>query len=360
MNQRIKVSDKLKLNNKARFVLVLVGILMFGIGSAELYDAFTRKVEVVTEQKEIYKYTNKFSSNYAVNIKSNPYIEEQIMLPGQTYISDLVSSLDISLNYSYSDTAEEPVPVKYNYKVDTVMVATYEADDKEYVVLNKKENLKTVGTLDAKSDKLKIEEVVNVDFSKYHEIIKDFKQTMGMNVKAKLNVVLTVDTAANIESQTVNNQYKSEFSIDLGSKIAVVENKGTDTDTKSIKSKATTEEKVDFDAVKASCSVAVIILGIYIIYAVAYRTQKLRVIGNDFKAELNRILKSCQDRVVVVENQVDTDVENTIMVSKFGELIKLSEELYKPILCWIEKDEKEAQFSIISNRVRYLYVLKQS
>lgn len=359
MNQRLRVSDKLKLNNKARFVLVLIGILMFAVGAAELYDAFTRKVEVVTEQKEIYKYTNKFSSNYAVNIKSNPYIEEQIMLPGQTYISDLVSSLDISLNYSYSDTLEEPVPVKYNYKVDAIMFATYEADDKEYVVLNKKENLKTVGTLEANSDKLKIEEVVNIDYSKYHEIIKDFKQTLGMNVKAKLNIVLTVDTAATIESQIVNNQYKSEFNIDLGNKIAIVDNKGSDTDTKSIKSKATTEEKVDFDAIKASVSVAVLIIGIYIIYVVAYRTQKLRVIGNDFKAELNRILKSCQDRVVVVENQVDTDVENTIIVAKFAELIKLSEELYKPILCWIEKDEKEAQFSVISNRVRYLYILKQ-
>lgn len=359
MSQRIRVSDKLKLNNKARIALILIGILMFGVGTAELYDTFTKKVEVVTEQSEVYKYTNKFSSNYAVNIKSNPYIEEEIMLPDQTYISDLVSSLDISLNYSYSDSLSEPIPVKYSYKVDTVMVATYDSDDKEYVVLNKKENLKTVANLEAKSDKLKVEEVVNVDYAKYHEIIKDFKQTLGMNVKAKLKVILTVDTSATFDSQNVNNQYKSEFSIDLGSKVAIVENKGSDTDTKSIKSKEITEEKVDFDAVKASCSVAILLIGIYIIYVVAYRTQKLRVIGNEFKAELNRILKSCQDRVVVVENQVDTDVENTVVVAKFGELIKLSEELFKPILCWIDKDEKEAQFSIISNGVKYVYILKQ-
>lgn len=356
MKRKKKINDKLKLNSKVRAILVLVGILLFAVGSAEFYKSYTTK-EIVIENKEVYKYTNNFSSNYEVNIKSNPYIEGTKMPSGQTYISDLVSSLDFNLKYSYTDSEKTAVPVKYNYRIDAIMKATYEANDTEYEILNKVENLKTVNTQEATSDKLVINENVNVVYSKYHEILKDFKQTLGMNVNAQLYVVLTVNTTANINSQEVKNEYKSDYNINIGGKIATVGGKLTDTNTNSVNSKIETEKKIEFNLLKMSYSVAAMVVGLFIIYFTIYRTQKLNVIGNKYKEELNRILKSCQDRIVVVENQVDTDIDNTITVSQFEELIKLSEELYKPILCWKEKDKDETRFSVISNRVRYVYIL---
>lgn len=356
MKQKHKINDKLKLNSKVRMGLVIIGILLLALGTAEFYKSFTTK-EVVIEDKEVYKYTNKFSSNYEVNIKSNPFIEGNKMLSGQTYISDLISSLDFNLNYSYTDSEESSVPVKYNYRIDAIMKATYEADDTEYEVLNKVENLKTVDNQETTSDNLVINENVNVVYSKYHEILKDFKQTLGMNVDAHLYVILTVNTTANVDSKEVKNEYKSDYSINIGGKIATVGGKLSDTNSNSVNSKIETEKKVDFDLQKMIYSIIAMIIGIFTIYFTTYRTQKLNVIGNKYKEELNRILKSCQDRIVIVENQVDTDIDNTITVSQFEELIKLSEELYKPILCWKEKNKDETRFSVISNRVRYVYIL---
>ncbi len=355
MNRRKKASNRIKLNNKTRIALLVIGIIMLAVGTAELYKSFS--TEIIIEEKEIYKYTNKFTSNYSMNIKSNPYIPEQKMSAGQTYISDLVSTIDMNLNYSYTDSVEEGVPVKYKYSIDVIIKALYESDDKEYEVLNKKENIKKVDTIDATSNKLVINENINVNYAKYHELLKDFKQTLGMNVDAYLYVVLTVDTTADVNSEKIKNQYKSEYNINLGSKIAVATNKGNDTNTNSVKSKLEEKSRIGYDIVRIIGSTVSILIGIYIIYAILYRTKKLNVIGNKFKEEFNRIFKSCQDRVVIVENQVDTDIENTILVSEFEELIKLSEELYKPILCWMKNDE-EAQFSVISNHVRYVYILK--
>lgn len=356
MRRKNKINDKLKLNSKVRAMIIIVGILLFAVGSAEFYKSFSTK-EVVVEDKEIYKYTNKFSSSYEVNIKSNPFIEGTKMPAGQTYISDLVSSLDLNLNYAYSDSEETAVPVKYSYRIDAIMKATYEANDTEYEILNKVENLKTVNSQEATSDNLKINENVNVVYSKYHEMLKDFKQTLGMNVDSHLYVVLTVNTIATVDSREVKNEYKTDYNINIGGKIATVGGKLSDDSTNSVNSKIQTQKKVDFDFLKMSCSLIAIIVGIFAVYFTTYRTQKLNVIGNKYKEELNRILKSCQDRIVVVENQVDTDIDNTITVAQFEELIKLSEELYKPILCWKEKDKFETRFSVISNRVRYVYIL---
>ena len=103
------------------------------------------------------------------------------------------------------------------------------------------------------------------------------------------------------------------------------------------------------------------LLSIYIIYYVRFKTKKFNAIRNEFKLELNRILKSCQDRIVIVKNQIDNDSESIIDVNDFGELIKLSEELYKPILCWISDnlEEEQAQFSVISNKVKYRFIFRE-
>lgn len=357
MVKRRKVSDKLKLNSKLRVILIILGILLISIGSGGLYKSVTTK-EVVIEDKEVYKYTNKFISNYDVNIKTNPYIDGNKMPAGLNYISDLVTSIDMSLNYSYTDLQEEAVPVKYDYKIDAIIKATYETDDKEYEVLSKTENLKRVEVQETTSDNLVINESINIPYSKYHEIIKDFKQTLGMNVDAKLYIILTVNTTADVNSKQVKNEYKSDYKINLGNKVATVDAKNNDTNSNSIRNKTTTEKKVDFDTKKAVCSIIAMIAGIAITYLIACKTTKLNIIENKYKEELNRILKSCQDRIVIVENQLDMDIDNTILVAKFEELIKLSEELYKPILCWTEKNVEETQFSVISNRVRYVYILK--
>ena len=236
MNRRrkIKISNKIKLNNKVRIILIIIGVILFAVGTAELYKSFSR--EIVIEEKEIYKYTNKFTSNYSINIKSNPYIPEEKLPAGQTYISDLVSSIDMNLNYLYTDSSQEPVSVKYKYKIDAVIKAMYESDDKEYEVLSKKENIKTVDTTEATSDKLAITESININYAKYHELLKDFKQTLGMNVDAYLYIILTVDTIAEVNSDQVKNQYKSDYSINLGINRAVATYKGNDTNTNSFNS----------------------------------------------------------------------------------------------------------------------------
>ena len=51
--------------------------------------------------------------------------------------------------------------------------------------------------------------------------------------------------------------------------------------------------------------------------------------------------------------------ENVINVTDFGEIIKVSEELFKPILYWFDEKTEEAQFCVISENVVYKYILKK-
>ena len=183
---------------------------------------------------------------------------------------------------------------------------------------------------------------------------------MGMTIDAYLYIKLTVNTTATINNQEVENQYISNFSITVGDKVAVVDGKNEDTKIDSIKQHNTIEETT-IDTAKLIFSLITMIICLYIIYFVRFKTKKFNALRNEFKLELNRILKSCQDRIVIVKSNAGSEEESIIDVNDFGELIKLSEELFKPILCWISDDinNEEAWFSVISNKIRYRFILKK-
>ena len=79
---------------------------------------------------------------------------------------------------------------------------------------------------------------------------------------------------------------------------------------------------------------------------------------NTYKLELNKILRICQDKIVQVSSPLQIRGDELVEVKDFQEIIKLSEELAKPILCYISKQEEEALFAVITNGVLYRYVLK--
>ena len=88
------------------------------------------------------------------------------------------------------------------------------------------------------------------------------------------------------------------------------------------------------------------------------KTQPINKIKNLYKYELNRILRLCQDKIVQVSAQPDVTASTIIDVKDFGEIIKVSEELFKPILYWASKETDEAWFYVMSNSVTYRYILK--
>ena len=52
--------------------------------------------------------------------------------------------------------------------------------------------------------------------------------------------------------------------------------------------------------------------------------------------------------------------ELEVYVKDFGEIIKVSEELFKPILYWESKESTEAWFSVMSNEITYRFIFRNN
>ena len=89
------------------------------------------------------------------------------------------------------------------------------------------------------------------------------------------------------------------------------------------------------------------------------RFQTVNKIKNEFRTELNRIIKLCKEKLVQVDNLNDSSSQNIIFVKDFEEIYRISEEVFKPILYWISPKNNEAYFTVISDEMTYRYILKR-
>ena len=90
---------------------------------------------------------------------------------------------------------------------------------------------------------------------------------------------------------------------------------------------------------------------------VVSKTEELRTIKNEFKLELNRILKSYEDKIVEIQDLKQIDLEHATKVKDIMQLRKLAEEALVPIYCYI-KEDKEAYFIVTKYENSYIFILK--
>ena len=74
-----------------------------------------------------------------MKIKDNKFVEEDTLPMGQTYVTDLLDSMDINIDYQYD--ASRYTEVQYTYDVTATICGNYSLNGEDYNVWNKKYTL---------------------------------------------------------------------------------------------------------------------------------------------------------------------------------------------------------------------------
>ena len=237
-----KSVTKIRLRNSTRAFFVILALVLLIVSIKNIYTNSFEKKEIKTEKK-VYDYSNKYNLDYVVNIKPNNFILEENLPKDKTYISELIKTLSMKIDYKYDSSKN--TKVKYDYKIDAILCATYTDNGENYEILNKVYNLKDVEGQEGVQN-IYINENIDIDYQKYHKEIKQFEQSMGMSVDAHLYIKLIVNTSTKIDEQDVNNTYTSDFSITVGDKIAKVDGKNFDNNEQYVTDKVSINNKCNF------------------------------------------------------------------------------------------------------------------
>lgn len=347
---------RVKIRKSIRYFYLASSILILVCSSTYLLKFLMSTGETSTKSEEIYSYINKFNYEYKVNLIKNPYTDETTLgMNENVYVTDLIKNIDLDLNYNY--TASTKSKIKYEYTIKGLLEATYTKDGDIQKVWEKQYNLVTKEdeTLDASN--IKIQENLDLNLKEQNNLVKQFEQEMGMNLDAKYIVLVEVRTNTEIENENVENVFSSTISIDLAEKTTKIDGENNREVKKYISKKI--EEEKQYNVFGIIISFVLCMASISMIRYIYKKTIPMNRIKNEYRQELNRILRLCQDKIVQVSTPVENKNERIIDVKDFGEIIKVSEELFKPILYWNSKDKDEACFSVVSNNITYRYILKK-
>ena len=177
-----------------------------------------------------------------------------------------------------------------------------------------------------------------------------------MTIEAKYTVKLKIKVTTDIEGKEIVDEIEPFINIDLAEKTTKIKGENNTENTEYIsKDYKITQKSSVFRMIID------IILMITAIYALRYvsKSKIANVVRNEYKYELNRILKICQDKIVQVSTRPNDEEIEVVYVKDFGEIFKVSEELFKPILYYNAKENEEAWFSVMSGKTSYRFVLKK-
>lgn len=343
---------KQKLRKSLRTFYIVLAISVIAFCSATILKK-TSKKETYDKKEVLLSYTNKLNTTYDVSLKDNDFMDEKVLPMGKTYVTNLIDKINMNFRFSYD--ASKYTNLKYSYSIIGELNATYTKNgipqkiwEKEYVLLEKTEDKTSNG-------KITIEESMPIDVNKYNSEINNFEKTLGMSITANFNVKLKVNIDGKIEDTVINDNYVSDIQIELGEQTTQITGKLQDETGDTLYNISTSHKN---NRVLIILNITAIIISCIWLKYILTKTTNMNTVRNNYRLELNRILKSCEDKIVKLSQAVDLEGKEIIEVNDFGELIKLSEELFKPILYWYSNETEEAEFFVITNNVIYRYILK--
>lgn len=283
----------MKIRKSIKYICICISIILIIVSCVNIGSGLT-KTNIINTNKEIYNYSNKFSYNYNVNLLENEFIPEKSLEMSQNYyITDLIDNINLNLNYTYTGSSQ--TNINYNYEILGVLSAVYTKDGVERKIWEKEDVLKELVTDSKTDEKIDVNENLILDLKPQNQLVKDFEDKMGMSVTANYTIMLKVKTNTNVQGVEVENEYIPVMKINLAEKVTTITGDNDLENTEYISKKY--EEKEDISIFALVVNIALFVIAVCLLgYMLSHKS--INIVRNEYRQELNRILKLCQDKII--------------------------------------------------------------
>jgi len=344
----------MKIRKSVKYTTILIAIVLIIFACFNIVNTVSSE-NSIKKNKEVYSYKNKFNYDYSVDLKDNKYIDEKNLdASKKNYITDLIDNINLDLNYDYVGSTESKI--EYTYKIIGQLNGVYTTDNEEMKIWEKEYVLKDEMSNTETSDHISISESLALNLSEQNDLVKSFQEEMGFSIDANYVVKLIVDIKTEVKGKEIVNRYVSSVTMDLAKKVTEIRGNNNVEEENFIAKEYTDEGSINYIALVVY--IVIIIVAVFMFISVIGK-ESTTVVKDRYRQELNRILKICQEKIVQASSNPIAENSNVIEVKDFSEMIKVSEELFKPILYWFCQETDEAQFCVISNNMVYRYILKK-
>ncbi len=314
-------------------------------------------VSVQLESRYYIGYTEGGSIDYNVFLKDNEFYEEEFLGKDQSYVASLIDR--IIADYSYEiDMDTDDVNYRYSYTIKS-RLEIIDTTSNVAIFNPEKELVSVQNQSQSSSSKLRINEIVVINYDEYNDVANKFLETYDLtSMKSSIVVTLEVDVLSDcsafagsavdtytselripLTTQTVNIKMTSAVPGDQSKMIACTRGAGSE----AFKTTAIVLGVVD-------------VLMILLLVAFAYLTRTPDV---TYTARVKKTLAQYKSYIQKINNLFEIQSYQLIMVDTFDEMLEIRDTIQAPILMYENEDKTCTKFIIpTDSKLLYMYQIQ--
>ncbi len=342
--------DNMYLGYKTRLFINIFGILMFSILFLVL---FINSISLNKKSNVIYKQISNI--DYKVYLRENKYYGNNYLDKDMQYIASLIDNININFDYSFS--FNQDINYKYTYYIKSEVKVT-DSIDPSLNIYSKTNKLTEPNTIVKEdSNKFNINENISIDYNKYNDLVKSFKNTYLLNADSNLVLSMLVDIEDEKGNKVKNNDEVMKISIPLTEQTINIKMDYEEVNN-SYNTKVYRHFSIDHKVLFAF-SIFFLIGDIIYISSLVMFLNKTKTKKTIYDITLSKILRE-YDRVIVNSKKPIVVDGEIIELSSFSELLDVRDNLEKPIIFKEIHKGLKSIFIIRNKNETYRYVLKLS
>ena len=351
-NESSEKSTEIKNNNlgkkiyigfEARVItmVLIVLCLFFGACYFILEACNFSKDRVVT-------YNENSKVNYSVCVNNSDYYNKSCLNEGMEYLSAITENITASFNYNVNLSTE----IDYNMAYHIVGITKiYDKADNKKVFYESEDLLVERTDISDISDMINFDREVLIDYNKYNNYVKGYKDKYGIDALSSLEVILYLDEAE--ETRAV-----SSMTIPLGNDTFGIKKTAISNNDKEVK--IDNDVWNEYNVICAVCASVLIILSLMVLFRVTSLVLKVTNNKTKYQMMLAHVLKEYDEMIVNTRDGYEIPAnKKLIKVASFKELIDARNTLNKPIL-YSKINDVKSEFVVEDSEQVYRYVMKEA
>lgn len=338
---------KRNLNEKKRKILssIIIVLLIF-VTILLAYEAFHK--EHAEENRSLYAYNIKSDINYDVFLKPNILYDEASLGEGKIYIYNLIDYIDLTFIYNFS--GEDKAEINGDYEIIARVEGYTNGEEnhvtiwsKDFILLEKNKFYKNGKTNSIKNN-------LQLNIEKYNDFVNQINEVTKINCSTQLKVFMNVNMTANTDNGLVEETASPFIIIPLNHKYFSISGELSE------EKEGNIEEIVEVEIpnnIKLVIVYSLIITLLIIVLLIIKFTNV--AVPSSLELELDKIFKKHGDRLVALNAVITTSGRNVNRVKSIDDLVRISDEISKPIMYKYSTNYKNiTKFFISDDKELYL------
>ncbi|NLC10972.1 MAG: DUF5305 domain-containing protein [Firmicutes bacterium] len=340
---------KKTIKTAVRKKLILIFVLLLAASGAGLLWGFASPLER-EEETTATLYRQEAVVDYQVYLKENNFFPELALEPGRAYLASLTDYIET--NFSYRFAGQEEALIQGVYSVDASITAF--TGSERLKVWETGFELLPPTTFYQRGRRHELQEDIIIPYAEYAAFAQNITEETEF-LPEELNLVVTynIDVETETESGIFTEKLAPSLVIPLRGRVFTVEGNMAEERTNEI----TTTGFVPVPLVRQARTAFSITTGLISALLVSFLvfTEGKGTKISPAEKKLYRILKKHSERVVICKEKMPyLSPERMLFVKSFEDLVKVADEVGKPIL-YYHPEGKDSCFLVFNDSYVYSY-----